>query len=110
MKRENLTAAPIRINSKPRKVNTIYGKETMNVKRCPCCDKVLPVTEFYQHGNGKASGSKDKKYKLREQCITCYDEYVLVDGEYRQRKGRYDKPSDKYIPSNDLESFIKGEK
>lgn len=103
--RENLTAAPIRINNEPRKVNTVYGKETLNVKRCPCCDKVLPITEFYQHGEGKASASKDKKGTLRSMCVTCYDGYVEVDGEYRQRKGRYDKPNDKYVPSNNLESF-----
>ena len=104
--REKLTAAPIRINNKKRMVNTVYGTETLNVKRCPCCGEVLPITEFYQHGEGKASTSKDKKGTLRSMCVTCYDGYVEVNGEYRKRKGRYDKPNDKYIPSNNLESFL----
>lgn len=95
--REGLTAAPIRQNTLPRKVNTLEGKETLNVKICLCCGELKPITEFYQHGEGKASTSKDKKGKLRSQCVTCYDLF----------KGRYPTPFDNYEPSNNLESFMK---
>ena len=96
MKRKGLTAAPYRMNNMPRKVNTLYGTETANVRRCKCCGKLKPVTEFYQHGEGKLPSSKDKKYTLRSQCVECYDQY----------KGKY--PEKEPMLTNSLEEFLDG--
>jgi len=96
MQVEPLQPAPHRKNSKPTKVNTVYGTQTDNVKLCTCCGKIHLIRNFYEHGEGKALTSKDKKGKLRSMCKPCYDIH----------KGRYPKKSDNYKPTNDLENFL----
>ena len=97
MQVEPLQPAPHRKNSKPTKVNTVYGTLTDNVKLCTCCGKIHLIRNFYEHGEGKALTSKDKKGKLRSMCKPCYDIH----------KGRYPKKSDNYKPTNDLENFLR---
>ena len=110
-RRNDSTPALHRKNNYPTKIN-IFNElgnvtEGDNAKFCLCCKKLKPIRAFYQHGAGKKPSSFDKKNKLRNMCVECYDEYVEIDGEFRQRKGRFDKPGDNYKPSLSLESFFK---
>jgi len=109
-KRTDLPPALHRENKFPTKIN-IFNKngdivEGDNLKFCPCCKKPKPIRGWYMHGKGKTLSSFPRKYKLRGMCVDCYDAWITVNGEVRQRKGRFDKPGDDYKPTPIAEEFF----
>ena len=77
-------------------ITNLDGILKPNVKRCNCCGKVKTIEHFYQHGEGNVLSSKDKRWKIRNQCSLCYRIWF----------GKIPTAKDFYIPTNNLESFF----